>query len=59
MLESISVKHDLPLTAYERKALQQRISQIVVALGHPRRTVKQAAVLIRERAALESKLAAH
>jgi len=41
---------------YERCALEKRLSNIAVALGHPRLTAKQSAALVRERSEIECKL---
>jgi hypothetical protein len=56
MMNPVYVDERAPLTAYERSAVLKRLSQIAVALGHPRRTTSQAVVLLRERAELERKL---
>jgi hypothetical protein len=46
------------LAGHERNAVRKRLSQIAVALGHPRLTAGQFAALIRERKKLERTLAA-
>jgi hypothetical protein len=46
------------LTQYERNAVIKRVAQIAVAIGHPQRSAEQIAALLRERASLESTLAA-
>jgi hypothetical protein len=57
MMNPVCVDQRVPLTEFERSALQKRLGQIAVALGHPKWTAEQLAALIRERAELESKLA--
>jgi CheY-like chemotaxis protein len=59
MISPVYVDQTVLLTAFERNALQKRLGQIAVALGHPRWTAKQLAALMQERAELESKLASY
>ncbi|HTU24305.1 MAG TPA: hypothetical protein VMF30_02835, partial [Pirellulales bacterium] len=46
-----------PLAAYERAAIEKRMAQIAVAVGHPTRSAEQVAALERERADLQRELA--
>jgi hypothetical protein len=57
MMIPIHIDDAVQLTAFERNALQKRLGQIAVALGHQRWTAKQSAALMREREELERKLA--
>ncbi|HEX4142361.1 MAG TPA: hypothetical protein VHY91_02330 [Pirellulales bacterium] len=51
-------KASAPLTEFERNAIEQRLVQIAVALGHPTWTVEQWRLLIRQQAELQRTLAA-
>jgi hypothetical protein len=46
----------IQLTKHERSAVQKRLAQIEIALGHPRWTAKQIAGFHRERGELQRKL---
>ena len=51
-----SVQPSAPLTDDERNAIQRRLAQIDVALGHPAWTAQQLDALLRERAGLQRKV---
>jgi len=53
-----SVRPSAPLTDDERDAIQKRLAQIDVAIGHPSWTAEQLAAFVREQASLQRALAA-
>jgi hypothetical protein len=56
-MNSQSLTQLVTIGPQERAAVRKRLTQIAVALGHPRMAAVHSAILVRERASLEQILA--